>query len=184
MNLQLSVSILCIVVLASCGQPATNQSTDRQYCKARKLTLIYDGERVGTQIFPTAIYLEDVYNSRMQFTPHDPVSVKQSGFSVQPAWSPGADWLLLPDGRFDGFVVFNANDLPAGLAKSLNARRIGVCDATGTRWWHEFVSWKSNSIFEFRAGLSGQLFTFKCDLSTGKVAIQDKTLIDFTQLPR
>jgi hypothetical protein len=182
MNLKLSVSIFCIVAVASCGQPATNQSADHQHCKAHMLTLIFDGARVGTQIFPTAIYLEDKSNSRIRFLPHDPVSVQQSGFSIQPAWSPGSDWLLLPDGRFDGFVAFNATDLPAGLVKSSKARRIGVCDVTGTRWWHEFVGWKSNSVFLFRAGLSGQLFAFECDLATGKVTLQDKERIDFSHL--
>lgn len=176
-------SILCIAI-AGCGQPASKESLQRQHSKTNGLTLVFDGDIVGEQVFPKAIYLEDGNKHRTRFESRDAASVQQSSFTVQPAWSPSHEWLLLPDGRFDGFAAFKARELPNALADASKALRVGVSDVSETRWWHEFVQWKSPSVFEFRAGLSGQFTSFECNLTTGKVTICGKEQTDFMQLPR
>lgn len=183
MKTRLWASILCIVV-AGCGPPATKESLQRQHSKTHDLTLVFEGDIVGEQVFPKAIFIEDGNKHRTQFESRDAASVQQSSFTVQQVWSPSDQWLLLPDGRFDGFAVFKAKELPNALANASKVLRVGVSDVSGTRWWHEFVRWRSPSVFEFRAGLSGQFTLFECDLTTGKVALCGREKIEFTQLPR
>lgn len=173
-----------MVVVTGCGQPDAKDTLQRQRCTALGFTLVFDGDMVGGQVFPKAIYLEDRDEHKIQFKPRDAVSVQQSSFAIQPAWSPNHEWLLLPDGRFDGFAAFKANQLPNAIAYASKALRVGVCDESGTRWWHEFMRWKSPSVFEFRAGLSGQFTKFECDLVTGKVTLCSKEQIAFIQLPK
>lgn len=172
----------CPIIFVGCGQLINNNdSIQRQSCKARGLTLVYEGATINKQVFPKSIYLEDQKGQKTVFLPQDGASVQQSSFIIYPAWSPNDEWLLLPEGRFDGFGAFKASELPDSVGKK--AMRVCVCGPTGTRWWHEFTGWKSSSVFEFRAGLSGQFTKFECDLSSGKITVSDGHKIKFLLLP-
>ena len=128
MKTHLWASILCIAFVAGCGQPVAKDSLQRQHCTAHGLTLVFDGDIVGEQVFPKAIYIEQGDKNRTRFEPRDAVSVQQSSFAIQPVWSPSHEWLLLPDGRFDGFAAFKANQLPNAIADASKALRQSISE--------------------------------------------------------
>jgi hypothetical protein len=183
MKTRLWKSILCIVV-SGCGQPDLQEPLQRQHSKSLNLTLLVEGDIVGNQVFPKDIYIEDGNKHKTRFECRDAASVWLSSFAIQPAWSPSHEWLLLPDGRFNGFAAFRAKELPHALADASKPLRVGVSDVSGIRWWHEFVGWKSPTVFEFRAGLSGKFTSFECDLTTGQVALCGNEKTEFTQLTK
>lgn len=174
----------CLLFASSCGRHGENTVAHRQMSTVNRMVLVFEGQHLGEQVFPKAIYLEDMGKVKTVFTPDDAVSIEQSAFCFLPVWSPSEDWLLLPDGRFDGFAVFKAHDLPVGLTDRSKMLRIGVADPSGIRWWHEFTRWKSRIVFEFRAGLSDQLVSFECNLASAIVSRIDKLAVPFRQLPK
>ncbi len=172
------------IVFTGCASHSSRESSSHEQSVAHGLTLVFEGEKMGAQTFPTRIFLQDSKNRKTFFKPRDPVSVENSSFIIHPAWSPTQEWLLLPDGRFDGFAAFVATQLPTALTNPSKSLRVGVSGVSGTRWFHEFVRWKSQSIFEFRAGLSGQLTNFECELKTGLITPCNRGEVHYLQLPQ
>lgn len=180
----LTLIALAAIFVAGCKRSDVPHLLKQQPNASGSFALIYEGDQVGNQVFPRAIYLESATKGRTHFEPKDPLSIEQSAFFVQPAWSPNNDWLVLPNGRFDGFVTFKAIEIPGGIVDKSKGQFIGICDVNETKWWHEFDGWSSASVFRFKAGLSGKLFPFECDLSTGTVRATGNPPVSFRLLSK
>lgn len=107
---------------------------------------------------------------KVRFEPVDAEALKLSFAYYADVWSPDGDYLVLPLGRFDGFVV-----APAAQAFDLRAHGKTIKlvasendNETGLR--HEFKAWRGSRSFEFVAGLSELYADFSYDITRERVA--------------
>jgi hypothetical protein len=98
-----------------------------------------------------------------RYAPLDAAAASDSNIYFTDVWSPDEEYLVLPRGRSEGFCIVKAR----GAFESVKAGRcddfIRVRETNGTALWHEFAGWDGESL-TFKAGLSGDSFTFAYDL--------------------
>lgn len=103
-------------------------------------------------------------SSRFVFLPCDPVSIESPGATINQPFSPNGSFLVLPNGRFEGFVIvpLSHNGLEDALHHSFSIHvsfRASASDMTPTpALWHEFVKWENDTTFIFGFGLSGDMY--------------------------
>ena len=101
--------------------------------------------------------------SHFVFLPCDPVSIESPGATINQPFSPNGSFLVLPNGRFEGFVIvpLNHNGLEDALHHAFSIMvgfRSSDSDMTPSpALYHEFVKWENDTTFIFGFGLSGDM---------------------------
>jgi hypothetical protein len=111
----------------------------------------------------------------VRFTPIDESSLKESAGFFKDVWSPDDEKLILPLGRYEGFVIFHATTALQDLAQNRFNQTIAVELKSGTRLWHQFRRWRGGTCVEFDAGLSGVQTIFTYSLSDRTVATRSQS---------
>ena len=102
--------------------------------------------------------------SRFVFLPCDPISVESPASIIEQPFSPNGSFLVLPNGRFEGFVIvpLSHNGLEDALHHAFSIMvsfRSSGSDMTPTpALYHEFVKWENDTTFIFGFGLSGDMY--------------------------
>lgn len=126
--------------------------------------LCSDGD-IPNSAFPNRITLENTATGATYlFTPEDAADVESSAFYIPQAWSPDGRRCILPNGRFEGFILLQPGSERPGEMRRVCLHAPGTDTDTGL--WHRFVRWDGPDAFIFCAGLSGDEITFRYDLST------------------
>lgn len=108
---------------------------------------------------------------RVDFVPKDMASLQSSFGLYQRVWSPDEEFLVLPEGRFDGFVVFAATDAVDAIKSERPQFGFAMQAAkTSAALWHEFVGWRRPHTLQFRAGLGDRTVEFELDLLTRSIS--------------
>lgn len=166
--------ILLAAGLLALAGPCTPKSSPRENVlavkenKKYKLRCVFYGEemevgasRKAKVIRHAAVRNEDGDEAR--YEPSDAAAAGDSNIYFTDVWSPDEEYLALPRGRSEGFCIVKSR----GAFESVKAGRcddfIRVRETNGTALWHEFVGWDGESL-TFKAGLSGDSFTFVYDL--------------------
>lgn len=172
------------LALAACtSQPSQAQSDSSapMHTEANPnhaLEVAFYGERLGPDDDPASVLLvermvvrDGTSGESAPFVPVDLDSLQNSfGFYTQ-VWSPDGEWLALPAGRFEGFVVYKAEALLPAVRENRPAStaRVAVTSGATTALWHEFAGWRAPNTLLFSAGLSGDLVAFELDVVTGEI---------------
>lgn len=136
--------------------------------KKYRLRCVFYGEEmeVGANRKAKVVRYVAVKNERgeeTRYTPSDAAAAGDPDIYFTDVWSPDEEYFVLPRGRSQGFCIMKA---PAAF-ESVKAGRcddsIRVREKNGTALWHEFNGWDGGSL-TFKAGLSGDLFTFRYDV--------------------
>lgn len=95
-------------------------------------------------------------------------------------WSPDEEYLLLPRGRFDGFCLIKSSDALESIKAEQCSDFIRVQTKIGSGedsapLWHEFVGWRGNKAFDFKAGLHGDEWLFTYDFVKGALMSYPKS---------
>ena len=123
----------------------------------------YMGRRLGTSFFPERIVLENpTVGKSYLFTPAEAEHVTNTRFCLTEAWSPDGRRCILPNGRFEGFILLQPEGDQLG-----EMRSVCVHLSNGPALWHEFIRWDGSDAFIFSVGLSGDQIPFRFDLNTG-----------------
>ena len=133
----------------------------------------YSGAELGTGHFPDRISLRNSATGKTyRFTPADAVSVENSGFFLPQAWSPDGRRCVLPNGRFDGFILLQPEGEQPGEPRLVCVRLSAdpASDVPAVGLYHEFIRWDGPDAFIFSVGLSGDQIPFRIDLRTGVYA--------------
>lgn len=102
--------------------------------------------------------------SRFVFLPCDPVSMESPGSIIHQPFSPNGSYLVLPNGRFEGFIIvpLSHNGLEEALHHAFSITvgiKSSASDMTPTpALYHEFVKWENDTTFIFGFGLSGDMY--------------------------
>lgn len=103
-------------------------------------------------------------SSRFVFLPSDPISVESPACMIEQPFSPNGSFLVLPNGRFEGFVIvpLSHNGLEDALHHAYSivvSFRSSDSDTMPTpALYHEFVKWENDTTFIFGFGLSGDMY--------------------------
>lgn len=101
--------------------------------------------------------------SHFVFLPCDPISVESPASIIEQPFSPNGSFLVLPNGRFEGFVIvpLSHNGLEDALHHAFSIMvSFGSSDSDTTptpALCHEFVKWENDTTFVFGFGLSGDM---------------------------
>lgn len=118
---------------------------------------------------PLRITLEQAQTGAVYlFTPADEVSVTNSLFYLPEAWAPDGRRCILPNGRFDGFILLEPTAEQPGEMRLVRVRMNDENHRTAL--FHTFIRWDGPDAFIFSAGLSGDQTAFRYDLRTGDYA--------------
>lgn len=91
-------------------------------------------------------------------------SVVTPNFYFTEVWSPDEEFIVLPVGKFEGFAVFEAKNALENIKVNRYFDTIKVKSENSGWFRHDFEKWEDDSTISFRAGLSGDLWTFKYNI--------------------
>ena len=141
---------------------------------------VFYGEEVEAGAGRTAkvvryVALKNESGDEARYAPADAAAAGDSDIYFTDVWSPDEEYLVLPRGRFEGFCIMKA----PGAFESVKAGRcddfIRVREKNGTSLWHEFVGW-GGGLLTFKAGLSGDSFTFRYDLTSRSLTTSERPI--------
>lgn len=109
----------------------------------------------------TGLQIKDIAENKIYtFSPSDRDSLDLNGF-YKAVWSPSGKYLVLPVGRFDGFLIVNFNEF----RKDVKARGTILCTSLTDRYLaHFFDKWTPHDEFTFYAGLENEFVKIRFDL--------------------
>lgn len=142
------------------------------------IDVAFYGRFVGPDDLPESVHLIErieVINlktgARFEYHAKDAdILVNTFGY-FEDVWSPDAKFLVLPLGRFEGFVVF-ASHRALTLMQSRQSGdtiQIKMADKDSPLLWHEFLGWTGAHTLRFSAGLSGSGVEFEYDLKNHRL---------------
>jgi hypothetical protein len=91
-------------------------------------------------------------------------SVITSDFYFTEVWSPDGEHIVLPLGKFEGFVIFEAKNALENIKFDKHFDALKVKSETSGFFYHNFEKWEDDSTFSFRAGLHGDMFAFRYEV--------------------
>jgi hypothetical protein len=145
------------------------------------LVVEFYGEHIGADSMPmeqlvvNQILVRDTKTGRVaSFIPEDAETLQNSFGYFTGVWSPDNAYLVLPLGRFQGFVLFSSKTVMQDLQQRRfhETIQIRLAPDNSPMLWHEFIGWQEPHIFQFSAGLSGRQVEFLFDPATGEVRVQ------------
>jgi hypothetical protein len=92
-------------------------------------------------------------------------TIPAGNFYFTNVWSPDGNYLVMPIGRFEGIAIFEAKTDLVDLKNNIYFDTIKIKSQTGDYYAHDFETWIDDSTFSFRAGLSGNSWTFRYNIS-------------------
>ncbi|HEY5704135.1 MAG TPA: hypothetical protein VIS96_01010 [Terrimicrobiaceae bacterium] len=135
------------------------------------LSVEFYGTWVGSDAAPrekwvvTRIAINDgSTGKKIRFTPDDPQTLRDSFGYFADVWSPDFNYLVLPLGRYEGFVVLPTGAVTKKLRKQGHGKiQIKLAGDDSPLLWHEFLGWQRHHLLRFSAGLSGDSVEFQYD---------------------
>ncbi len=110
----------------------------------------------------------------IRYEPFDPETLEQTGGYFINVWSPDGEYLLLPLGRGDGFVVFSSKTAMTDMKSERKPLTIRVKNKSlPTALWHNFEDWRDEQTFRFSAGQTNSALVFDFDISNEMVTSQN-----------
>lgn len=177
----LELLVLAVLAVNSCTHATSNYAPGQELDVAttvrnnkHKIEVLFYARKTGAGNASSPHVIEQVTlrnekGEEARYVPADEESVKDSHGYFTDVWSPDEEWLVLPQGRFQGFCIIKAE----GAFKRVKERecddfiRIHAKDGTGL--WHEFQGWNNSSALMLKAGLSGDLFKFQYEIIRGEL---------------
>lgn len=96
-------------------------------------------------------------------------SIVTPDFYFTDVWSPDEEYLVLPIGIFEGYGIFKAKNSVENIKENNYFDTIKTKSVNSGYYAHKFEKWESNSTFNFRAGLDGDMFAFKYNAAKGEL---------------
>ena len=114
-----------------------------------------------------------------EFLPDDPAAIVNSGYFGD-IISPNEEFIVLPEGPFEGFCVFTTNDLIENVSshachKKVSLKLEGANQEASPLLYHNFIRWVDDTSFEFQAGLSEIDYRCVYDIRTDDIGINPPT---------
>ena len=104
------------------------------------------------------------------YSPTDSTT-EAADFYFTDVWSPDEEYIVLPNGKRNGFAIFEAKNALNNIRenKYFDTIKVNMRSSETAFYWHEFEKWEDNSIISFKAGLDGDMDTFKYNLAKGEL---------------
>lgn len=122
------------------------------------------------------VSIRDTKNGdEMRFEPSDPSSLLLGdGYVKNVSWSPDEEYLILPNGQFEGFCLVKSNEALRSVREKKCFDTIRIQLDTGLQMSHQFASWENGSAFVFTAEMERRFPRFRYDFSSRQLSALEK----------
>jgi hypothetical protein len=171
-------AVLTLASLAACDKPSSRIVDEATVLLDEKLNQRYDmtaqffGIRMalGNNEAPPVSVIQKVVFKGAGTGAAQPYVVtddtaQAADFYFTNIWSADEEYAALPVGKTKGFALYAAKTLMQDIKTRKYADVIRVKGANSGWYWHDFGAWEAGNIIRFRAGLDGDMFAYKYDLS-------------------
>jgi hypothetical protein len=138
-------------------------------------TCIFYGDdiEIADRIEPVFTYMSIRDDSTAEEIKYEPsMEVVKSDSNIVDVWSPDEEYLVLLRGNFKGFYIIKASEVAEFIRNRSHVDSIRVYEAnTETALMHFFGKWDGNRSFIFDAGLSGDNWSFRYDITEQKLTV-------------
>lgn len=169
-------TLFLVLLVTSCGEGGAPNRKEPLFSSMNDrygLSVEFFGEWAGPDGDPKSQYVIDrillreaASGESIEYQPDDTAGLRTSLGFFRDVWSPDGQYLVLPRGRFEGFVIFASSRLFETLRKkqftdSIVIRYRGQSDSA----WHGFAGWAGDHVLLFDAGVESSRFRFSYDLN-------------------
>jgi hypothetical protein len=164
MNVLLRCILLYLYILITACEHNSYSDKDQN-----KLVLVEsDGQIIS-------VYAVDEKGTKVSYRPENDSAEEMPGFYFKEAISPDGKWVVLPSGKFEGFVCLKKENL----IESFKARKYPVeisVMGQSSKLRHTFLGWQSPSKLLFKVSLSDdQDIACDFDLETNSSSVAKKS---------
>lgn len=126
-----------------------------------------DGNKPVAKIIKYVVLRDNKTNLEVKYETSGTVSA--ADFYFTEVWSPNEEYLVLPIGKFEGFGIYEAKEALKNVKSNKYFDTLKVKSENSGWFWHDFEKWRNDSTFSFRAGLDGDMFAFKYNLTKSEL---------------